>query len=178
MSYAGSIIGIDPGLSGALALWRPSTRELSVEDMPTLSLPKAGGKLRKEVDLYALARILDLWCSGQGVVAYVERVNPSPRIGGDKGGPRVPMGATAAFSFDGSYWTVRMGCACNFIRHEVVLPQTWKKALTVPAAKDGARARASVLLPEHSHLWRRVKDDGRAEAALIAVYGAQKESAA
>jgi hypothetical protein len=47
----------------------------------------------------------------------------------------------------------------------------WKKALGVPADKDGARARASQLMPENAWLWPLVKHDGRAEAALIAYWG-------
>jgi hypothetical protein len=41
----------------------------------------------------------------------------------------------------------------------------------VPAEKDGARARASQLLPQHAGHWPLKKHDGRAEAALIALYG-------
>lgn len=37
--------------------------------------------------------------------------------------------------------------------------------------KDGSRARASELMPRHAGQWVRVKDDGRAEAALIALHG-------
>ena len=40
-----------------------------------------------------------------------------------------------------------------------------------PADKDGARARASQLLPWAAHQWARAKDDGKAEASLIALYG-------
>jgi hypothetical protein len=55
----------------------------------------------------------------------------------------------------------------------IVHPRTWKRALGVPREKDGARARASQLLPAHAHLWPLKKHDGRAEAALIATYGVQ-----
>ncbi|MBC7907617.1 MAG: hypothetical protein H7Y60_12860 [Rhodospirillaceae bacterium] len=47
-----------------------------------------------------------------------------------------------------------------------------QRLLALPADKDGARARASQLLPAHAGLWCRAKYDGRAEAALIAYYGA------
>ena len=60
---------------------------------------------------------------------------------------------------------------------ERVAPQKWKRALAVPADKDGARARASVLLPKHSGHWPLKKHDGRAEAALIALYGAKAGAA-
>jgi hypothetical protein len=44
----------------------------------------------------------------------------------------------------------------------------------VPKAKDGARARASQLLPAGVQLWPLVKHDGRAEAALLALYGVRQ----
>ena len=53
-------------------------------------------------------------------------------------------------------------------------PRRWKRALHVPKAKDAARARASQLLPEAAHQWRLRKHDGRAEAALLALYGARQ----
>ena len=55
----------------------------------------------------------------------------------------------------------------------LVSPVSWKRALGVPKAKDGARARASQLLPEAAHQWRLKRHDGRAEAALLALYGAE-----
>jgi len=47
----------------------------------------------------------------------------------------------------------------------IVAPVRWKRALAVPAGKDGARARASALLPRAAHLWPLVKHDGRAAEA-------------
>lgn len=52
-----------------------------------------------------------------------------------------------------------------------VSPQVWKRTLQVPAAKDGARARASQLMPAAVAHWPIVRHDGRAESALIATYG-------
>ena len=52
-----------------------------------------------------------------------------------------------------------------------VSPLTWRKALQVPRGKDGSRLRASELLPAYAELWRRRRDDGRAEAALLALWG-------
>ena len=155
------VLGIDPGLTGALALYDPATDRLTLQDVPTFVLPKGSKGKKTELDLYGLASIFDNW-AGQPVRAYVERVSASSQ-----------MGTVSAFSFGGSYWALRMACAAHFIPHELVTPQVWKKALKVPAAKDGARARASALLPQHSSLWTRAKDHGRAEAALIALYGAQ-----
>jgi crossover junction endodeoxyribonuclease RuvC len=39
------------------------------------------------------------------------------------------------------------------------------------AGKDGARAKAAALWPQRAEEFRRVKDDGKAEASLIAYWG-------
>ena len=159
------VVGIDPGLNGALALYDPASGSLDVRDMPTLVLPKASGGKRTELDLYALARIVDEW-SPQPLRAFIEQVGPTPQ-----------MGVTSSFSFGGSFWAVRMAVAAHFIPTEMVSPQVWKRALNVKAGagkSDAVRARASALLPEHSGRWLRSKDEGRAEAAMIALYGARQ----
>lgn len=159
--HSPAFLGIDPGLSGALALFRPETGDLDVHDMPTFILPKGSKGSRTELDLYGLARLVDGWAPLK-VRAVVELVSASPQ-----------MGTVSAFSFGGSFWAARMALAAHFIPTELVTPQVWKRALKVPASKDGARARASALLPRHAALWSRAKDDGRAESALLALWAAQ-----
>jgi Holliday junction resolvasome RuvABC endonuclease subunit len=159
-------LGIDPGLDGALALYGPSGGTLDVRDMPTVTLPKAGGSgKRREINVYALAVLLDEWSSLK-LRAIIEQVGPTPQ-----------MGVTSAFSFGGSFWAARMACAAHFIPTEMVAPQRWKRALNVKGGADktdAVRARASALLPQHCGFWTRAMDDGRAEASLIALYGAQQ----
>jgi hypothetical protein len=50
-------------------------------------------------------------------------------------------------------------------------PSTWKKSMHLTSDKNASRALASQYFPDCSDQWQRVKDDGRAEAALIAYYG-------
>ncbi len=47
----------------------------------------------------------------------------------------------------------------------------WKQDMVVPADKDGALLRASELMPKYANLWPLKKDNGVAEAALIALWG-------
>src|ERR1700742_1151157 len=115
-----AFLGIDPGLSGALALYNPATDELDVRDMPVFILPKGSKGTRTELDLYGLANIIDMWASLK-VRAVVELVSASPQ-----------MGTVSAFSFGGSYWAARMALAAHFIPTELVTPQVWKRALKVP----------------------------------------------
>lgn len=55
----------------------------------------------------------------------------------------------------------------------MVHPAVWKSGLKCPAGKDGARALASRVLPAGAGLWPLKKHDGRAEAALIALWGSK-----
>lgn len=157
-----SFLGIDPGLSGALALYAPAGNVLDVLDMPVLSLER-NGKSKKEIDLYLLARHLDDWTSRYLIqLAVIEKVGSMPG-----------QGVSSMFAFGQAYGIVQMAVASCFIPLTRVTPQKWKGALNVPAAKDGSRARASELLPKHSGLWTRVKDDGRAEASMLALYASR-----
>lgn len=144
------VLGIDPGLSGGFAKL-DHDGSLYVFDMPTLM------HLRKrEIDAAVLADYL----SGTADHAFVERAAAMPK-----------QGVSSMFSFGRAYGTVIGILAAFNVPMTFVSPQKWKAALGVPKEKDGARARASQLLPGHSSNWLRSKDHGRAEAALIALYG-------
>jgi crossover junction endodeoxyribonuclease RuvC len=154
----GLILGVDPGLSGALAFYGPADYTLRIVDIPTHTL-KRNGKEKREVDIYELARLIDE--AGSIARAFIEQVGAMPG-----------QGVSSVFSFGKTYGQIIGVLAANFIPMEFVTPQTWKKGLKVPAAKDGSRARASQLLPHNAAIWSRAKDDGRAEAAMIALWGA------
>lgn len=52
----------------------------------------------------------------------------------------------------------------------LVVPRRWQAVMGV-RGKDNTRAQAANLLPDQRELFARKKDDGRADAALIALYG-------
>ena len=52
-----------------------------------------------------------------------------------------------------------------------VRPAEWKAALNLGTSKSASRERAMMQWPDDADQWRRARDDGRAEAALIAWYG-------
>lgn len=153
------ILGADPGLSGAIAIYRPATGALVVEDMPTFTLHR-NKKAKSEVNVPELARIIDAAVDGKPAVAFVEEVGAMPG-----------QGVASMFSFGRSFGTL-LGCLAMVETH-LVPPVTWKRSFKLGKEKDASRAKATQLFPQHSGLFCRVKDDGRAEAALIAVYGAQ-----
>ena len=149
------VAGVDPGLSGAIALIT-SERRLRVWDMPTLSLSR-GGKNKREIDVYALANIL----RGERIDhAFIEQVGSMPG-----------QGVSSVFAFGKAFGIVIGVVSALGIPVTFVAPVKWKRAQGVTADKDGARARASQLMPGGSSQWPLVKHDGRAESALIAHYG-------
>jgi crossover junction endodeoxyribonuclease RuvC len=162
---ASDILGIDPGLSGALAFYNPAINSLVVWDVPTLL---AGKGTRRVVDEDGLAASIAPRAQST-LHAFVERVGVMPM-----------EGAVGAFSFGTTYGLLRMAVAAFQIPRSLVMPQVWKRALGVPAAKEGAIARASQLMPRHAEIWTvkrghctKEQAAGRSEAALIAYYGAR-----
>lgn len=158
-----AFIGIDPGVSGAIALWDPSIDHLIVEDMPTFTI-KRGKSQKREVDVVRLHTMLSNVACNIVQCAIIEQSMPAMR-GAGRG-----VSAMSAHS-TGVNWGIAYGClVATRVPSQIAPPATWKRAMACPADKDAARKRASQLLPQHAHLWARAKDDGRAEAALIALY--------
>lgn len=151
-------IGIDPGLSGALAF--RSGEEMDVLPIPTLTITKSKGT-RRVIDLTALANIVDDKTKNAARVSvFIERVSAMPK-----------QGVASMFAFGEAYGAIKGIVAANFLPMTLVTPVTWKAKLKVSKNKDDARYRASQLMPSFAHFWSRRRDDGLAEAALIAFYG-------
>ena len=150
-----AVLGIDPGFSGALA-WLDLGGDLHVEDMPTLAIER-NGKTKRDMDLAAMVELVE---RHRPAFAVVERVGAMPG-----------QGVSSMFAFGRGFGSILGVLAALRVPVELVTPATWKRTLAVPAGKDGARLRASQLLPAHGGNWRRAKDDGRAEASMLAWYG-------
>ena len=62
---------------------------------------------------------------------------------------------------------------------QFITPASWKRGVGLTlASKDAARSEAIRRWPASAGLFARVKDDGRAEAAFIAVAGLNREAKA
>ncbi|MGE0108178.1 MAG: crossover junction endodeoxyribonuclease [Bdellovibrionales bacterium] len=151
-------IGIDPGLTGGIAF--RVGEEMDVFPMPIFKITK-GKKTRRVLDLTALSRLVDdKTKNAPRVQVYIEQVSAMPK-----------QGVSSTFSFGESYGAIKGIVAANFLPMTLVPPRTWKSKLKVSPNKDDARYRASQLMPRFAHFWPRHKDDGLAEAAMIAFFG-------
>ena len=169
------IIGVDPGLHGAIAVYdSASGAVLEVFDTPTLTTI-VGGKERERVDkaqlLHEAIRLRVQY--GAAFVVIEELVAPSPI--NRKTGQKRQNGPAGLLAQGRVYGDTEMAFFGSRYRVEYVHPASWKKALRVPAVKTAAVARADELFPGNRSLWRGARGgalDGRAEAAMIAKYGA------
>jgi crossover junction endodeoxyribonuclease RuvC len=154
------IAGVDPGLAGALFLLDPhSPTTGQAIDMPVHLLAR-GGRKKYEFDIAGLVGIVT---SQPLDHAFVEQVASMPG-----------QGVSSTFAFGKSFGAVLGVLAACRIPTTLISPISWKRALGVPKAKDAARARASQLLPEAAFQWALAKQHGRAEAALLALYGLRR----
>ena len=150
-----ALCGIDPGLAGAVGFIDDCGEFVAVYDMPTL--PTTTG--RRQIDAAALADILR---EHQPVFTLVERV-----------GARPGEGAVGAFSFGHTFGSITGVLAALRLPHDMVQPAVWKRRAGIPA---GADKRASIAvckrrIPSAGDHLLRIRDDGRAEALLLALEG-------
>ena len=152
------ILGIDPGVSGALAVV-DSGRVVALRDMPTLQIGRGSRGTTSVVN----GAELTAWIHAQEVdKAVLERVHAMPK-----------NGVSAMFQFGRGYGTVEGVLAALRVPVDYAEPLKWKLAvkLSVGATKDASRARAIQIYPAIADQLTRKKDDGRAEAVLIATAG-------
>ena len=100
--------------------------------------------------------------------AYLEEVHSMPG-----------QGVASTFTFGEGYGIIKGALGAANIPLRLVRPQVWKRGLRIPPTsgqtktqiKKAAMHRASTLMPDCVSFWKRAKDDGVAEAAMIALYG-------
>lgn len=150
-------IGIDPGLSGAIALLE-NNRLSDLVDMPVMPLP---GK-RNQVNAAEVVKIIKLWANDSPpITAYLEQVSAMPQ-----------QGVSSMFGFGVSYGIIQGILASLEIPVILVNPQKWKRAAgLIRQPKDMARTIAQRLYPLAELSLK--KHVGRADALLIARYGDQ-----
>jgi len=142
------ICGIDPGAKGAIALLYSSWAE--IHDMP---------KLGKEVNGSEVSRIFKEFTPDH---IWLEQVNS------------FGMGRTSAYNFGQGVGVLKGVFQAMQIPFTLVTPQKWKKSYGLSKEKDYSRLLVTRMYPSLADQFVRKKDDGRAEALLIAKYGSEQ----
>jgi len=155
------ILGIDPGaVSGgcAIVLINDGAAPQLVD---AIDLPTIGIKAKQRVDVLALRTWIEQHKPDQAVI---ERGQAMPR-----------QGASSGFKFGRGCGALEAAIQLLEIPMMIIEPTAWKKTHRLHGKdKEGARQLALQLFPS-AHAWlARKKDHGRAEAALIALYGAHQ----
>ena len=167
------LIGIDPGLTGAMAVITERGQIVSVYDTPVLAMGGKGGN-RHVYDLPAMLSILRLYCSpGMEAHAAIEKLHGIPiksRRKPDDQSDIPGMGSTTSFAMGLGYGVWLMGLVAAGIKYTEVPPPTWRKAMLygLPKGKDTGRLRAQQLFPGADLKFK--KHHGRADALLLAEY--------
>lgn len=176
MSYD-YLLGIDPGLSGALALVTREGVLIDVWDMPVTPNTKGGNQvcsynlgaiMRGEVGgvMNSMARMP----SEADIMVCIELVNGMPSIPG-KDGKRRRIGSTSGFGFGKSCGKLEGVMGALDVPMQFITPAKWKKwAGLTGKDKDYARTVAIQKCPSAARILSRKKDIGRADALLIALY--------
>jgi len=150
------VLGIDPGVSGALAFYYVQERRVAVYDMPLVD---------GDVNPHEFTRLVMLH---QPDVAIIEKVHPMPR-----------EGVSSVWRFAAAYTTARVSVMLLNIQLITVSPSHWKKVMNVAGGKAGKEQcleAAIRLFPGNAAAFSRKKDHGRAEAALLAIYQSNHRS--
>tara|TARA_E500000178_G_C16908867_1_gene701616 strand:+ start:462 stop:959 length:498 start_codon:yes stop_codon:yes gene_type:complete len=157
------IIGIDPGLSGAIAILEDN-KVLNIFDMPVMA---EGKKNKRQLNSAQLVNIIrDNTASIDEVAVVVEQVNAMPG-----------QGVTSMFNFGQTFGAIKGVCAALNLPIFFVRPSKWKKHFElINSSKDSSRTKAIEMYPSLSNQLSKKKDVNKSDAILIARFYSETRS--
>ena len=149
------IIGIDPGLSGAIAVLE-DIKVLSLFEMPVMA---EGKKNKRQLNSAQLVNIIKENTNGDEEIAViVEQVNAMPG-----------QGVTSMFNFGQTFGAIKGICAALELPIYFVRPSKWKKHFElINSSKDSSRTKVIEMYPKLSTQLAKKKDVSKSDAILIA----------
>jgi crossover junction endodeoxyribonuclease RuvC len=151
------ILGIDPGIRGGMAIVAMDTNAAPCL-MDAIDIPVTGVGAKERVDVLAICKWIAQYAPQH---AMIERGQAMPR-----------QGASSGFKYGRAIGSIEAAITCCEIPLTIIEPTAWKKFHALRGGdKEVSRQRALQLFPHAHALLARKKDHGRAEAALIALFG-------
>mgnify|MGYP001807795182 FL=1 len=151
------IIGIDPGLSGGIAIL-DDLKIFDIYDMPIMS---EGKKNKNQLNSAQLVNIIKKNIISNGdTFLIVEQVSAMPG-----------QGVTSMFNFGQTFGSIKGICAALNLPIFFVRPAKWKKHFDlINSSKDASRTKVIEMYPSISPRLSKKKDVNKADAILIARY--------
>ena len=153
------IIGIDPGISGAICFFK-NGKIIDVIEMPSMAEGKKNKKQVNGNQLYNEIKLRISETDKHEVCVVVEHVTAMPG-----------QGVTSMFNFGQSFGVLKGICSAMQLSMHFVRPAKWKKYFNlINSSKDASRSRAIEIFPNISEKLKRKKDTNKADAILISSY--------
>ena len=153
------IIGIDPGISGAICFFE-NGKILDVIEMPTMNEGKKNKRQVNGAQIYNEISKRMNKTHIEDVRVVVEQVSAMPG-----------QGVTSMFNFGQSFGIIKGICSAMQLSLYFVRPTKWKKYFNlINSEKDASRTRAIEVFPYFSSQLSKKKDSNKADAILIASF--------
>ena len=150
------IIGIDPGLSGGIAI----LDNLKIFDMFDMPIMSEGKKNKNQLNSAQLVSIIKKHVVSGKTSVIVEQVSAMPG-----------QGVTSMFNFGQTFGSIKGICAALNLPIYYVRPAKWKKHFElINSSKDASRTKVIEMYPLISDRLSKKKDVNKADAILIARY--------
>ena len=151
------VIGIDPGLSGAIAILEDGKVQ-NIFDMPVMA---EGKKNKRQLNSAQLVNIIkENTKINEEILVVVEQVNAMPG-----------QGATSMFNFGQTFGAIKGVCAALKLPIFFVRPSKWKKHFElINSSKDASRTKVIEMFPILSNQLSKKKDVNKSDAILIAKF--------
>ena len=153
------IIGIDPGITGAICFFEDGEIK-DVIEMPNMADGKKnkrqinGSQIFNEISV----RIKDI--PKKEVLVVIEQVSAMPG-----------QGVTSMFNFGQSFGVIKGICSAMQLSVHLVRPVKWKKYYSlIKCEKDASRTKVIEIFPYISSKLSKKKDSNKADAILIASF--------
>ena len=149
------IIGIDPGLSGAIAVL-DNNKVLKIYDMPVMA---EGKKNKRQLNSAQLVNIIKENIENcEEINVVVEQVNAMPG-----------QGVTSMFNFGQTFGAIKGVCDALNLPIFFIRPSKWKKYFElINSSKDSSRTKAIEMYPSIADQLSKKKDVNKSDAILIA----------
>ena len=151
------IIGIDPGLSGAIAVMHDK-KVMNMYDMPVMA---EGKKNKRQLNSSQLVNIIkENINEDEDTIVVVEQVNAMPG-----------QGVTSMFNFGQTFGAIKGVCAALKLPIFFVRPSKWKKHFElINSSKDASRTKVIEMYPTLSAQLTKKRDVNKSDAVLIAKF--------